>query len=119
MRIAERFVRLLIALALAFAAPAWSVAPAKASVAIELHTETAGHGASSSVARAARHDCDHDLAGSKTHIAAADCLICCWALNDVPAASEKARGARRLAPADRAAALTGLNRAPPAPPPRA
>ena len=87
MRIAERFVRLLIALALAFAAP--------------------------------RHDCDHDLAGSKTHIAAADCLICCWALNDVPAASEKARGARRLAPADRAAALTGLNRAPPAPPPRA
>lgn len=120
MRVADRFLRFLVVLALAFAVPALASAPARAGVAAQ-HHEPAGkaiHAGHAVQAKAALHDCGDATSGSSAHHATPDCLICCCALATVLAPPDISRAAIRLETAERAQAFDSLNLPPPAPPPR-
>lgn len=122
MRVVDRFLRFLVVLALAFAAPALSAAPAQGAVAMHHHeaTDHAVHAgdAHAGHAQVALHDCGDAAPASGAHHATPDCLICCCALATVLTAPDMTRVAVLIASAERADDFHSLNRPPPAPPPR-
>ena len=129
MRVADRLFRLLVVLALALAAPALSIAPARASAAIHHQAAAPGHDAHGDASAHARHavahpapgvhDCGDAAPSPVSHHATPDCLICCCALAAPLAAPDVARAVTRIAPPEPHTAFDSLNRPPPAPPPRA
>jgi len=129
MRVVDALFRLLVVLALAFAAPALAFAPASASAAIHHQAVAPGQAAQDEASAHAMHavaapasgihDCGDAAPSPVSHHATPDCLICCCALAAPLVAPDVARAVTRIAPPERPMAFDSLNRPPPAPPPRA